>query len=408
MKSIAIAARILLGAMFIFSGFVKGIDPLGSTYKFIDYFTAFDMLWLHDAAFVLAVLQNIVEVVIGVALVIGLRMNETAWGTLLFMGFYTILTFILALTNPVSDCGCFGDALILTNWETFYKNLGFMVPTVIVFLYRKKYVPPFGTAGEWSLIVFASFVMFQISMHCYNHLPWIDFRPYRIGADIPQGMIIPEDAPIDEYHTTLFYEKDGEVKEFTMNDYPWNDSTWVFRDIKNVLVKQGYVPPIRDFSIISSEGYDMTDEVLADEGYTFLLVAHNLNKSDASGLKKAMDIANFSQIHGYNFLCLTATLMSDVEKIKSDLELNYEFYNTDEITLKTIIRANPGLVLLHNGTVIGKWHHNDIPNVELLKPNLLSFSIETQTTKSKNRLIYSLLLAFTIFALATYYFRIND
>ena len=408
MKTIAIAARLLLGAMFIFSGFVKGIDPWGSTYKFIDYFKAFDLMWMVDFAFALAVLQNLAEVVIGVALIIGLRMKETAWVSLLFMGFFTILTFILALTNPVTDCGCFGDALVLTNWETFYKNLAFMIPTVIVFLYRKKYVPPFGSAGEWVLVTVVSIVMFQISMYCYNHLPLIDFRPYKIGADIPQGMIIPDDAPTDVYKTTLFYEKDGVVQEFSMNDYPWNDSTWTFVDIKNDLIKKGYVPPIKDFSITAAGGFDLTDEVLEYDGYTFLLVAHNLTKSDASGLKKASEIADFCDKHSYNFYCLTATLMGDVEVIKSELGLEYQFCSTDDITLKTMIRANPGLILLQNGTVIGKWHHNDMPEVETLKPNLLSFAMEYQAAKNKDKLIKVLLLAFAVFALAIYHFRIND
>ena len=405
MKIIAIAARILLGVIFIYSGFVKGIDPWGSTYKFMDYFTAFNMQWMQPTAFVLAVLQNAVEFVIGVALVLGLRMKETAWGLTLFMVFYTILTFILALTNPVSDCGCFGDALILTNWQTFYKNLILMAPTVIVFLYRKKFLPAYSPVGEWIWIGIITVVIVEISLHCYRHLPWIDFRPYHISADIAQGMKVPEGMPVDEYHSTVILEKDGVTKEFPVNDYPWDDSTWIFKDTRNLLVKKGYTPPIHDFSITTTEGYDITDEVLADEGYTFLLVAHRLSKSNRQGLDKASDIAGFCNERGYRFYCLTSSPQSEIEHLKSELGLKYDFCFTDEITLKTIIRANPGLVLLQKGTVLGKWHYNDIPDITNLKSNLLSFALNQQFEKSSNRLNNILLVTFVFFAFVLFHFR---
>ena len=402
MKAIAIAARILLGITFIYSGFVKGIDPWGSTYKFIDYFTAFNMLWMQPAAFVLAVVQNSVEFVIGVALVLGLRMKETAWGVLLFMGFYTPLTFILALTNPVTDCGCFGDALILTNWQTFYKNLMFMVPTVIVFVYRKKYLPAYSLVGEWIWVAMIAIVMVGISIHCYRYLPWFDFRPYHIGADIAQGMTVPEGMPVDEYDSWVILEKDGITKEFPVNDYPWDDTTWVWKDTKHVVVQKGYTPPIHDFSLTTSEGDDITGEVLADEGYTFLLVAHRLNKSSWQGLDKASDIAGFCNEHGHRFYCLTASPQSEIEPLKLKLGLRYDFCFTDEITLKTIIRANPGLVLLQKGTVIGKWHYNDMPDATELKTNLMSFSLTQQAAKSKNRLTGILFVGFVLFAFLFY------
>jgi len=403
MKYIAIFARILLGVVFIYSGFVKSIDPWGSTYKFIDYLTAFNMSWMQPAAFVLAVLQNAVELVIGVALVLGLRMKETGWGVLLFMGFYTPLTFILALTNPVSDCGCFGDALILTNWETFYKNLVLMLFAVVVFVYRNKYIPAYSPVGEWIWVVLIAMLSVGISIHCYNHLPCIDFRPYHIGADIPMGMTVPEGKPVAKYKTTLFYEKDGVVKEFDMDDYyPWDDSTWVFRDTKNVEVEKGYTPPIHNFSITTDTDENITDDVLTYEGYTFLLVAHRLSGSNRQALDAASDIADFCDEHGYRFYCLTASLQSEIERLKSELGLKYDFCFTDDITLKTIIRANPGLVLLQNGTVIGKWHYNDMPDVKSLSSNLLSVSLEQQAQKSRNRLIFGLLAAFLCFGVVFY------
>lgn len=402
MKTIAIIARVLLGATFIYSGFVKGIDPWGSTYKFVDYLSAFKMSWMESAAFALAMLQNVVELVIGVALVLGLRMKETGWGVLLFMGFYTPLTFILALTNPVSDCGCFGDALILTNWETFYKNLVLMALAVVVFVYRKKYTPAYSPVNEWLWVTLIVILAAGISVLCYRHLPWIDFRPYHIGADIPQGMTIPEGMPADEYHSTVFMEKNGVIKEFSVNESPWDDSTWVYRDTKTVLVKKGYTPPIHDFSIVDADRSDITSDVLTDEGYTFLLVAHRLSKSSWHGLDQASEIADFCHKHGYRFYCLTASPQSEIESLKTQLGLKYEFCFTDEITLKTIIRANPGLVLLQKGVVIGKWHYNDMPDVKSLSSNLLSFSLEQQAEKSRNRLIFGLLAAFLCFGVVFY------
>ena len=407
MKAIAIIVRILLGATFIFSGFVKGIDPWGSTYKFIDYFTAFNMTWMHPAAFMLALLQNAAEFVIGVALVLGLRMKETAWGTGLFMVFFTILTFIIALTDPVTDCGCFGDALIITNWETFFKNIVLMVPTVIVFLYRKKYRPAYKPVAEWIWVTAITMIIIGISIHCYRHLPWIDFRPYRIGSDIQQGMTVPEGMNSDEFSTLLYYEKDGVIEEFTLDNYPYNDTAWIWKETKNILIKKGYIPPIKDFAIITDEG-DIADIVLADEGYTFLLVAHRISKSNKQALQNAAEIAKYSEEHGHRFYCLTASPTSDVEQMKLDLGLEYEFCSTDEVTLKTIIRANPGLVLLHNGIVIGKWHYNDMPKLDELDPNLLSFALKQQAEKSKYFLIYGLLLAMIFFAFVFQQFRITE
>ena len=405
MKYIAIAARILLGLTFIYSGFVKSIDPWGSTYKFIEYFTAFNMEWMQPLAFVLAIVQNAVEFVIGVTLVLGLRMKETAWGVLLFMGFYTPLTFILALTNPVTDCGCFGDALILTNWQTFYKNIAFMALAIIVFVYRKKYIPAYSPVGEWIWVSTITLMIVGISLHCFRHQPWFDFRPYHIGADIAWGMSVPEGMPLDEYDSKVIMEKDGITKEFPVNDYPWDDTTWVWKDTKTTLIKKGYTPPIHDFSITTSGGFDITEDVLADESYTFLLIAQRLNKSSWKGLDKASEIADFCHEHGYKFYCLTASPQSEIDPLKQKLGLTYDFCFTDEITLKTIIRANPGLVLLQKGTVIGKWHHEDMPDVAQLNPNLLSFSMKQQTTNSKNKLSGLLLVGFLFFAFVFHQFK---
>ncbi|MDR2848385.1 MAG: DoxX family protein [Bacteroidales bacterium] len=409
MKNLANIARILLGAVFIFSGIVKGVDPLGSTYKFVDYFTAFHLTFLSPLAFTLALLQNTLETLIGIALLLRLRTNTAAWAVLLFMAFYTPLTFILALTNPVSDCGCFGDALILTNWQTFFKNIVLIALAVLVFVRRKKYAPVYQPRTEWICVALFAIAVVGISIHGYRHLPMFDFRPYSIGSDIPQGMIVPEGMSGDEFVSTLFYEKDGVVKEFPEHDYPWNDSTWVWKDTKTVLVKKGYQPPIHDFSLVASgSGEDITDEVLSNEGYTFLLVAYRLGESNQQALIQADAIAQFCRDNGYGFYGVTSSLQDEIDEVKTTLGLSYDFCLTDGITLKTIIRANPGLVLLEKGTVIDKWHFNDMPDAKELKPNLLSYALQHRADVSDSRLFYLLLSLFALAAFAFFDYRKND
>ena len=218
MKLLRLISRILVGIVFVFSGFVKAIDPLGSTYKFSDYFTAFGMGFLEPLAFPLAIFLSSAELIIGVTLLLSYRMKVMSWILLIFMSFFTVLTFILALTNPVTDCGCFGDALILTNWETFGKNVVIMAFTLIIFIYRKQYPEIRSAMVEWSVIVAFFLGSVFLSLYCYNNLPLLDFRPYSVGTNIPDAMTIPEDAPQAVYETRLYYKnlETGDVEEFSM------------------------------------------------------------------------------------------------------------------------------------------------------------------------------------------------
>lgn len=408
MKILADVARILLGVVFIFSGFVKEIDPLGSTYKFLDYFTAFHLTALSPSAFVLALLQNTAETLIGVALVLRLRMNVSAWAVLLFMAFYTPLTLILLFTNPVTDCGCFGDALILTNLQTFIKNLLLTALAIIVFVRRNKFVPVYRPVTEWVCVAAIAVAITGISLHGYRHLPLFDFRPYSVGVNIPQDMTIPEGVPADEFETTLYYEKDGVVKVFSEQDYPWNDSTWIWKDTRSRLVKKGYQPPIHDFSVTTVEdGVDITEELLTDDRYTFLLIACRLDESNRKALQQADGIAQFCRDNGHRFYCLTASLQDEIHSIKSQLGLSYEFCFTDGITLKTVIRANPGLVLLKKGTILSKWHFNDMPDIRELPADLTGYALKKQSAASDKRLFYCLLSVFILVTFAFYEFRKN-
>jgi len=402
MKFARIFARIIVGLVFIYSGFVKGIDPLGSTYKFSDYFVAFGAPWMQSIAFVLAVILCIIEFTIGMALVLGLKMKITSWITSIFMVFFTILTLILAIFNPVTDCGCFGDALILTNWQTFYKNLIILVPTLFVFIKRNDFQQYVSSKAEWLLVAVSAIVLLSFALFSYNNLPFFDFRPYKIGTHIQSGMEIPDDAPHDEYKTLLYYEKNGEVKEFSMENYPWDDSTWTFVETKNILIKEGYIPPIHDFVIETLDGTDITESILNNESYTFLLIGNNLPKSSTKRQNQINELAFYALDKGYDFYCLTASIEENIEEFRVKSNAPYEFCNTDEITLKTIIRSNPGLVLIKDGVIINKWHYNNIPQSDFIEKDMLSSSILSHATKS-NKHLTNLILLLLIISIIVFY-----
>jgi uncharacterized membrane protein YphA (DoxX/SURF4 family) len=367
-------ARILLGLTFVFSGFVKGIDPWGSAYKFTDYFNAFQMPWLTNLAFALGILLAAAEFAMGVALIFNFYLRITSWFTLAFMVFFTGLTFVLALTNPVTDCGCFGDALVLTNWQTFYKNIVLISLAIYVFIQRKNFRSKNGPMLSVALTGMTIVFYFYLVNYSYNHLPIIDFSPYKVGSNIPDGMKIPEGAPKDVYENNFIYKniKTGEEKKFTEANYPWQDTlNWKFVKMEDPkLIQKGYKPPIHDFRIETPEGEDIKDFFLYDEKYTFMVIASNLQKSNGEGMKKAAELAKAAKSKGYNFIALTSSSPDSFEAFKAETGAQFDFFNTDEITLKTIVRSNPGLIVLKKGTVVKKYHFNDIPKPEELDSQL--------------------------------------
>jgi len=384
MKILNLISRIIVGAVFIFSGFVKAVDPLGLTYKFSDYFIAFGIQFLDPIALPLAILLSSTEFLIGISLFFGYRYKLASWILIIFMSFFTILTFILALTNPVADCGCFGDAIIMTNWQTFFKNLCLLPFTVIIFVYRGEVTILYSSLKEWIFMFIYAIVIIFLQAYSLRHLPPLDFRPYSIGTYIPEKMVVPEDAPMDEYRTYLYYEKDGKVKEFTEENYPWQDTSWKFVDSKHVLVKKGYEPPIHDFSMFDEYDYDNTESVLENRGYTLLLISHNLPKANKYGLKSANKLAVSASDNNWLFYCLTASSKPEVEDLSKSLDLEYRFFTTDEIALKTIIRSNPGLILIKEGIIINKWHFRDFPDPEELNSVYMAQSL-TKLRKDSER-----------------------
>lgn len=380
MRKAAAISQVIAGFVFTFSGFVKAVDPIGSTYKFTDYFYAFNMQWMEPAAFPLAILLSGLEFLIGICLLLFIRNRLANWGALLFMIIFTPLTLWLALTNPVQDCGCFGDALILSNWQTFYKNILISFVVIISFLYRNSAVNWLTIKTQW--LVAASVVVAITGFSWYNvrHLPVIDFRPYKVGANIPEGMKIPEDAAPDifEQYFTLLDTVSGKQISLESNKYLtdstyWGKNTiWKFISTSEpVLVKKGFQPSIHDFSITSRTGEDITGSVLADTGFYFIVVAYDLKKSETKKQEELNSLYYDAFANNHKFICLTAVPDDEINYFIEATGAPYEFFLTDPITLKTIIRANPGLVILHKGIVLGKWNVNDIPSYSLIKTRYL-------------------------------------
>jgi hypothetical protein len=401
-------SRIVIGLVFIFSGVVKAIDPMGSAYKFHDYFLAFNMGWLDRLSLPLGILLCTVEFVAGVSVITGIRLKTGTVIIILLMLIFTPLTLILALTNPVSDCGCFGDAVHLTNWQTFWKNVILILLAVILFTGRRQITNLFKTSTEWLLtgVIAAIFVIFNLGN--LRYLPAIDFLPYKTGVKIADQMVIPEGTEPDKYLTTFIYEKNGEQKEFTLEDYPADDTSWVFIDQKTVLLKKGYQPAVHDFTITDINGADLTSQILADKGYSLFMVSVKLSKADAAHLSEGFELGKFLIEHGINYYILTATASGDLKNYSNGLNI----CTVDETTLKSIVRANPGYLLLKDGVIQAKWSWATLPENDwfIALPDIKETDPECNTRSEfiVLTLITSLLLILFIFGINIYkYFFTN-
>lgn len=355
--------RFMLAVVFVFSGFVKANDPLGFQYKLGDYLQAFGLSeWFSEPVLMIAtVALAALEFVLGVYLFFGINRRLASCVTVAFMGVMTPLTLYLALENPVSDCGCFGDAVVLTNWQTFAKNVVLTIAAVVVLCMRGRMFRVVTPRSEWLVSVNTLLYIILLSYYSLSYLPVFDFRPYRIGTSIPQGMEVPEGAKKPVFETLFVMEKEGERREFSLDNYP--DSTWTYVDRKTVMKELGYEPPIHDFALLRmADGEDITGQLLADSGYTFLMVAHQLEKADDSYSDLLNEVYDYSRKHGYTFYGLTASTEEMVEQWLDRTGGEYPFCNVDDITLKTMVRSNPGLMLLKGGVVLNKWANGNIPD----------------------------------------------
>ena len=400
MRLVKNLCRIIVGIVFIYSGFVKGIDPLGSDYKFTDYFNAFGMGWMNATTLFFSFALSLAEFLIGTALLFNLGVSRMAWGSLLFMAFFTPLTLVLALTNPVSDCGCFGDAMILTNWQTFWKNIILFLLAIMIFVYRKEYKSSLSLMGQFSFLTLAGAGMLCLSIYCYRHLPVLDFRPYAVGKNIMEGMRLPEGAKPDQYEVTLKYKnkQTGEIRSFTEENYPWQDTlNWEYESSSERLVKKGYITPIHDLVIEHPTLGNITEEILEDDNHTILAVAYNLNQSDTQYQPAINRLAEYAREKGIRFYGLTSSTERDIEAYKKRNHVPYEFCTADEIQLKTMIRSNPGVIILREGTILDKWAGKDVPDVkELQDTDLTAYCVYSREQMQRIYLVYSIILLFFV------------
>ena len=365
-------SRTLLGLVFIFSGVVKAIDPLGTVYKIEDYLKAFGGFFteLLPMAEVAAWALIILELLLGVCMVLNIRTQWTAWVSLLFYFVMTPLTLYIALTNPVSDCGCFGDAVVLTNWQTFWKNVVLIILAIVLVACRKHTRQLWSNWMEVVLTVLTVVAAVAFMTWTRLHLPLKDFRPYKVGNHLPTLMEYPDDAEPDVYEYSFVYEKDGVEQTFTLENYPKGDSTWTFVRSNSKLIKKGYEPPIHDFEIINAEGEDLTWDILESEEPVTLVVMYDLKKADKQQMAKVETLAsNLSPFASSpdrliasspNFYILTGSGTDEI--INFCLEypaLSDCICTCDPVTLKTIVRANPGAIVVQNGIVIDKYNLRD-------------------------------------------------
>ena len=421
MKIILFISRVLAGSTLLVSGLVKANDTLGFSYKMEEYFSAdvLNMEFLLPYALAFSVLMCLAEIVLGLALILGLKIKVSSYLVLLLTIFFAFLTFYSAYFDKVNDCGCFGDAIKFTPWQSFTKDMILMLFVLPVFFYRKDisintdkedrayflasiiFISLFSIAIlNWSFPIYFSLTFFilvllvkrftseqtqswiilglamvlplSFSYYTYSHLPIKDYRPYAIGKNIPDQMVVPEGVQENVYETNFVYRntETGEEKSFNQTNYPWQDSTWQWLSTENVLIQKGYEPPIHDFVITDADGYELQEDILAEEGYVLLVVFYDIEKTNPSAMKKVNAFVNAAESDGIYVYGLTASNYDDVEDFKMENQVPITFYSADETMLKTTVRSNPGLILLKKGDVVGKWHYNDLPEYDELKKSL--------------------------------------
>ena len=362
-KVSAIISRTLIGLLFMFSGFVKGVDPLGTMYRIEDYFIAYNMEWAMFFAFSLSILLCAVEFTTGALLFFNIKTKYNVWVAVLMMLTFSCVTFYDALYSPVPDCGCFGDAIKLSNWDTFYKNLVIDLFLVIIILYRNKYSYFLKNKQEISVIAIVLFAFISFSIYNYRNLPIIDFSSWKVGSKL-----YSENPKPIKLYVTYKCKATGEVKEFLSPNYPYTDSIWLSQwdyDTSRVEDPNKYV----NIMIEGKEGNDMTDAIIKNDDFQFIITSNDLKLADKNAFKEISSLFEKVDSLGYSFVVLSSGTQEDFDKFKKENKINeyLEFYNTDDIELKIMVRSNPGLMLIKKGTVIGKWHYNNIPSLEKIE-----------------------------------------
>jgi uncharacterized membrane protein YphA (DoxX/SURF4 family) len=364
MKVLVGVSRIFVGILFIISGLIKLNDPVGFSFKLGDYFApeVLNLPFLEPFALGIAVLVVIFEVMLGLMLIVGYAKKFTLWSLLLMIVFFTFLTFYSAYFNKVTDCGCFGDALKLTPWESFSKDVVLLI--LILFLFAgRKYIQPFFTAGMRSILVFVSLILcLWLGFHVLEHLPVVDFRAYKVGDNIKEGMETPPDAPRAVYEYNWKFDVNGEEKIVTnMGEDPKVDGELL--GVETNVIQKGYEPPIHDFSI-ERDGIDYTIQMLEEENL-IVVIAYNLDIAENDGFIAMKEATNKAIKNGYKVIGMSASSTEETEIITAKYDLNFKFYFCDMTALKTIMRSNPSIMALEKGTIMQKLHFNDVDQLQL-------------------------------------------
>ncbi|MDB5011977.1 MAG: DoxX family protein [Daejeonella sp.] len=368
-------ARGLVSLLFIFSGLIKANDPLGFGYKLQEYFEVFHITFLHDYATAIAILLCTLEIVLGALLFLGIRGKQVAWGLLIIIIFFTFLTFYSAYFEVVTSCGCFGDAIKLTPWQSFTKDLVLLALILIIFVQR-NYIKPLIKSTVTQDRTAIGIVLFSLGfgLYTYNYLPILDFLPYKVGNNIPALMKMPLGAPQDVYEImyNLKNKKTGEVKKMTDKEYLktgiWKDENWeIIGDPVNKLVKEGFQVKIKDLKIEDAQGTDYTNEIIGNPYYNLVIVAYNLDHTNAKAIGDLNAIAmNAAENYNIRTVLITSNSAEDVTAFTKANKLVMEVFYADAIPLKSMVRANPGVMLLKNGIVINKWHYHTVPTYDEL------------------------------------------
>ena len=385
MKVLVGVSRIFVGVLFIISGLIKLNDPVGFSFKLGDYFApeVLNLPFLEPYALVIAVLVVILEVLLGVMLIVGYAKKFTLWSLLLMIVFFTFLTFYSAYFNKVTDCGCFGDALKLTPWESFSKDVVLLI--LILFLYKgSRYIQPFFSKGVRSISVFISLILcLWLGLHVLEHLPVIDFRAYKVGTNITKGMQTPANAPRAVYQYNWSFDVNGQQKTvINRGEDPKIDGTLL--GVETSVLQKGYEPPIHDFSI-ERDGTDYTTQMLEEE-HLLVVIAYNLNVAQNEGFIAIKEATDSAIKKGYTVIGISASSTSETEKLAAKYDLDFKFYFCDMTALKTIIRSNPSIIRLEKGTILQKLHFNDVDQLKLkaLKNTSLTNDIPVTTLDSIN------------------------
>ncbi len=361
--------RIFLGLVFIFSSVVKGIDPLGTSYRVEDYLLVYGWTALVPYALWLSFLVIFSEFLIGFGFLFNIFIRTAARAMLIMLVFFTVVTFLDALYNMVPDCGCFGDAVKLTNWQTFYKNIVLIILSVFFLwgsrLKNGKHAKPLIQAAL--LVLFGSLFLWFMFLNL-NHLPVMDFRNWKTGRD----MTSPVQQKAKTY-VTFQNRKTGVKKEFLFPDYPWKDTAWIARweFVSRRVVKH---PEVKKYNLIieDSLGNDVTKAIVENPGYQFILVSFDVKFADAKGMQKAALLARFLKKKNISMVMITASEGSTMAQLEKQFDLNIPVFRADETDLKAMIRSNPGLLLLHHGVILKKWHYHDFPVRKEVKKYLTS------------------------------------